>query len=125
MLRVGLVFLGSGIGGVLRYLFGGWAQRTFQASFPFGTVGVNVIGSFLIVVIMALGLEKGAISAETRIFLTTGVMGGLTTYSTFNYETARFFEERAYGLGLLNVGVTLASCWIAAALGLMVARWLT
>ncbi len=125
MLRLLLVVLGSGVGGGLRYLFGGWAQRVFGSSFPFGTLGVNVIGSFLITVIMHLGLNKGLLSAEVRLFLTTGIMGGLTTYSTFNYESMRFFEEGAYAMGLLNMGVTVISCLLAALLATVALRWLT
>lgn len=125
MNRLLLVCLGSAIGGGLRYLFGGWAQRAFGSTFPLGTLGVNVVGSFLIVTIMHIGFGKGVISPELRIFLTTGVMGGLTTYSTFSYETMRFFEEGAYGMGLLNVGVTLLACFLAAAVGMVVGRWLT
>ncbi len=116
---------GSAVGGGLRYLFGGWAQRVFGATFPFGTLGVNLIGSFLITVIMHLALDKGLLSAEVRILLTTGVMGGLTTYSSFNYETMRFFEQGAWGLGALNVGVTVVGCLLAALAALLALRWLT
>jgi CrcB protein len=125
VLRLFLVVLGSGVGGGLRYLFGGWAQRAFGSSFPFGTLGVNVIGSFLITIIMHLGLNKNLLSPEVRLFLTTGIMGGLTTYSTFNYETMRYFEEGAYAMGLLNMGVTVLSCLLAAALATAALRWLT
>lgn len=125
MKRLLLVMLGSAVGGGLRYLFGGWAQRVFGSGFPFGTLGVNVIGSFLIMIIMHLGLNKGVMSADVRLLLTTGVMGGFTTYSSFNYETMRFLEQRAYGLGLLNVGATLLSCLLAAMAANLVIRWLT
>jgi CrcB protein len=122
--RLLLVFVGSGVGGALRYLFALWVQRSLRTSFPLWTLGVNVIGSFLIMIIMHLGLEREVISPEVRILLTTGVMGGFTTYSAFNYETVRFFEERAIGMGLLNVGVTVVACLIAGALGIGVSRWL-
>jgi len=125
MKRLLLVVLGSGIGGGLRYLFGGWAQRAFGSAFPFGTLGVNLIGSFLIMIIMHLGVQKAVISPELRILLTTGVMGGFTTYSTFNYETMRFFEERAYGMGLLNIGATVVTCLVAALAATALIRWLT
>ena len=124
MYRLALVFVGSGVGGALRYAFGGWVQRAFGSAFPLGTLGVNVIGSFLIMIVMHLGLTRGVISPEVRILLTTGVMGGLTTYSTFNYETMRFFEERAIGMGLLNIGVTVAACLTAALAATALCRWL-
>ena len=71
---------------------------------------------------MHLGLEKGMISADLRVVLTTGVMGGFTTYSSFNFETMRLFQEGSPGLGLANVGVTLAGCLITGGLGLLVGR---
>jgi fluoride exporter len=121
--RLLLVCLGSGLGGGLRYLFTLWTLRVFGPGFPFGTLGVNVVGSFLILLLTHLGL-KGHVSTEMRLFLTTGVLGGLTTYSTFSYETLRLFEERGLALGLLNVAVTVLACLLAATLGLLVARWL-
>jgi CrcB protein len=99
-------------------------QRSFGTSFPLGTLGVNVIGSFLIMILMHLGLTRGVISPDVRILLTTGVMGGLTTYSTFNYETMRFFEEGAAGMGLLNIGLTVLSCLLAALAATALSRWL-
>jgi CrcB protein len=122
--RLLLVFVGSGVGGALRYLFALWVERAFRTSFPLWTLGVNVIGSFLIMIIMHLGLDRGAISPEVRILLTTGVMGGFTTYSAFNYETVRFFEAHAIGMGLLNIGVTVVACLVAGALAVGLIRWL-
>jgi fluoride exporter len=125
MKRLLLVVLGSGIGGGGRYLFSTVAHKALGSAFPYGTLGVNVIGSFLITAVMYLGLEKGILSVDTRIFLTTGVLGGFTTYSAFNYETMQLFERRAFGLGLLNMGVTLVSCLLAAALAGALVKWLT
>ena len=124
MARLFLVVLGSGFGGGLRYLFDLWAQRSFGPGFPFGTLGVNLIGSFLVTILMHLGLEKGSLSPDIRILLTTGVMGGFTTYSAFNHETMRFFADGAYRMGLLYIGVTLISCLVAAALAMLALRWL-
>jgi fluoride exporter len=117
-----LVCIGGAAGSGLRYLFGGLALRLLGAGFPWGTLGVNVIGSFLMVLIMQLGLHKGLMSLELRLLLTTGVMGGFTTYSAFSYETLHFFQQRAYGLGLLYMAATLIGCLLAALLALLVAR---
>jgi CrcB protein len=116
------VCLAGGAGTGARYLLGGWAQRAFGPAFPYGTTMINVIGSFLIVIIMHLGLERGAISADLRVILTTGVMGGFTTYSTFNYESIRFLQQGAWGLAALNVAVTVVGCLLAGGLGLICAR---
>jgi CrcB protein len=116
------VCLGGAVGTGARYLLGGWAQRALGAGFPYGSTIINLIGSFLIVVIMHLGLERGAISADLRVVLTTGVMGGFTTYSSFNYESIRFLQEGAVGLAALNVAVTVVGCLLSGGLGLVCAR---
>jgi CrcB protein len=122
VIRFLLVCLGGAAGTGARYLFGLGAQRLAGGGFPYGTVGVNLLGSFLIVVIMQLGLMKQTISPDLRVILTTGVMGGFTTYSAFNYETVQFFRTGAVGLAFLNLGVTLVGCLLAAGLGFLVAR---
>ncbi|HET6148111.1 MAG TPA: CrcB family protein [Polyangia bacterium] len=122
MMRFLLVCLGGAAGTGARYLFGLGAQRLTGGGFPYGTIGVNLIGSFLIVVIMQLGLMKGTLSPDARVILSTGVMGGFTTYSAFNYETMQFLRTGATGLAALNVGVTLVGCLLAAGLGFLVAR---
>ena len=75
-----------------------------------------------------LGVEDGVIRGVTttmeRLMLTTGVMGGFTTYSTFNYETMEYLREGAFWLAGLNVAATLLLCLLAGALGLALARWL-
>jgi CrcB protein len=116
------VCLGGAAGTAARYLMGLGAQRVFGTAFPWGTLAVNVIGSFLITVIMVLGLEKQMITADTRVVLTAGVMGGFTTYSSFNFEMMRFFREGAVGMGLVYMGVTLAGCLAAGAAGLLASR---
>jgi CrcB protein len=125
MNRLLIVFVGSGVGGCARYLFGGWVQKTFGELFPYGTIAINALGSFLIVVIVYLGIHTDSIGADARLALTTGLMGGFTTYSTFNYETISFFERGALFFGALNVVITVAVCLLAGALGLWFSRWLT
>jgi len=118
------VCLGSALGGGARYLISQAALVLFGPVFPFGTLAANVIGSFLISLIMHVGLESTLISAATRIFLTTGVMGGLTTYSTFNYETMGYLRDGEWLIGALNLGGTVVSCLVAGGLGLAIGRWL-
>ena len=97
-MRFWLVCLGGAVGTGARYLLGTWAARTFGPAFPVGTLMINVIGSFLIVIVMSLSLQRGIIPADVRLVLTTGVMGGFTTYSSFNYETLRLFADGSRGL---------------------------
>jgi CrcB protein len=85
---------------------------------------VNVVGSFLLGAIMHIGLATALMSPGLRLVLATGVMGGFTTYSTFNHETIEYLREGAFALAGLNVAVTLLLCLLAGALGLVSARWL-
>jgi CrcB protein len=121
-MRFLLVCLGGAAGTGARYLFGGWAQRTLGAGFPYGTLIINAVGSFLLVVIMHLSLETGAISPDARAIFGTGVMGGFTTYSTFNYETFRMIQQGSFGMGALYLAATVVGCLGAGALGLVLAR---
>ena len=119
------VCLGGAAGTGARYLISGWALSVLGTSFPWGTLAVNVIGSFLIGAIMHVGLTTQVLSPMLRMALTTGVMGGFTTYSTFNYETTELLREGATSLALANLAVTLAVCLVTGFLGLAVGKWLT
>jgi fluoride exporter len=120
--RLAWVCLGSALGGGARYLISLGALRVLGSSFPYGTLAVNVIGSYLIGLIMHLGLETAIISPTARIFLTTGVMGGLTTYSAFNYETLQLANEGDWPLALGNIAATVLACLVAGVLGLATGR---
>ena len=122
MTRVILVALGGAIGSVARYGVGALAAQLLGSTFPWGTLLVNLSGSFLIAVVMHVALAGTAISLELRIFLSTGIMGGYTTYSSFNYETFALINQRAYGLAGLNVAATVVGCFLAGMLGLAAGR---
>lgn len=123
MYRFLLVCIGGAVGTGARYLIATLAPRVFGTSFPFGTLAVNVIGSFLLGAIMQAGLTTTLLSPTLRLVLATGVMGGFTTYSTFNYETLELLREGAAGLAALNVAATLGVCLLAGACGATAARW--
>lgn len=114
--------LGSGLGGGARHLVSVWMTAHFGPAFPWGTVTVNVVGSFLVAVVMQLSLSTTTISPEMRLLLTTGFMGGFTTYSAFNYETLQFLDDGNWSMGALNVGATLLACLLAAGLGVALVR---
>jgi fluoride exporter len=124
MSRFLLICFGGALGTGARYLLSGWVLRSLGAGFPLGTLSVNVIGSFLLAVIMHVGLTTGMLSPDARLVLGTGVMGGFTTYSTFNYETMQYMQEGAFGLAALNVAVTLVACLAAGGLGIVLGRWI-
>jgi len=120
--RLVWVCVGSALGGGARYLISLAALRLLGSSFPYGTLTVNVIGSYLIGLIMHVSLETSAIPPIVRIFLTTGVMGGLTTYSTFNYETLQLANEGDWRFAIGNVAATVLVCLAAGVVGLATGR---
>ena len=122
MERFILICLGGAIGTGLRYLTSGLAARWLGADFPYGTLIVNVVGSFLIGLIQQIGTESLLIPDTTRLFLTVGIMGGLTTYSSFSYETVRLAQIGAWGQAWINVLVTTALCLSVCFLGIAVGR---
>jgi fluoride exporter len=119
-----MVCLGGAVGTAARYLMGVSIQAAFGPSFPVGTLAVNLVGSFLVSMLMVLGADKGLISTPLRIVLCTGVIGGFTTYSSFNFETMRLLQQGAVGLGLLNLGVTVVGGLVMGTLGFFAGRLL-
>ena len=125
MARFFWICLGGAVGTGARYLLSGWLLRVAGAAFPWGTLTVNILGSFVLGLLMEVSRTTGLPSPTLRLALTTGLLGGFTTYSSFNYETLRLFQEDAWLLGALNLGGTVAACLIAGVLGLFAGRLLT
>lgn len=113
-----IVALGSGIGGFLRYSISDIVYKYSPSLFPYGTLFVNILGSFLLGFVLFYLDAVKLISAEMRLFLTVGLCGGLTTFSTFSYETVKLIQDSEYLLAgtnvLLNVFVTLLAVLLAA-----------
>ncbi len=122
MERFLFICLGGAIGTGLRYLTASLAVRWLGVDFPYGTLIVNVVGSFLIGLIQQVGTTSLLIPETTRLFLTVGIMGGLTTYSSFSYETLRLAQIGAWGQAWINVLVTTAVCLGVCFLGIVVGR---
>jgi CrcB protein len=124
MTRYLWICFGSAVGGGIRYLVSGWTQRALGPSFPYGTLAVNLVGSFLLSAFMYGSIEATWISPTMRLALATGVLGGFTTYSTFNYETTKYLHDGAWWLAGANVTITVLGCLVASFLGWIAARWL-
>lgn len=120
------ICLAGALGTGLRYLVQQWASARLGTAFPYGTLIVNVAGCLLMGFIMQLALQASALPATVRLSLTTGFLGGLTTYSSFNFETTQLLQasERRGALlcALLNLGGTLVLCFGAGLLGWALAR---
>ena len=105
------VAVGAAAGGVSRYYLSFAVQQRLGATFPWGTLLINVTGSLLLGFLMRYALATPGVSAEMRLLLTTGFCGGYTTFSTFSYETAMLLEdgqyERAAAYALASVIVAL------------------
>jgi CrcB protein len=122
--RLLLICVGGALGTGFRYVISGAMVQWFGLGFPYGTLAVNLLGSFLIGVIQEVGTTSLLIPDTTRLFLTVGIMGGLTTYSTFSYETVRLMESAAWHQAWINVVVTPTSCLTSCVLGIAVGRLL-
>ncbi|MDQ6799409.1 MAG: fluoride efflux transporter CrcB [Acidobacteriota bacterium] len=117
-----LVCLGGAIGTAARYLTALWVPTILGTAFPYGTLIVNTVGSFLIAFIMHAAGSTELLTPNLRAMLTTGVLGGFTTYSTFNYETSEYLREGAWLIATANIFLTVAICLAAGFAGLAAAR---
>jgi CrcB protein len=109
-------------GGLTRYYLSGWIYSLLGRSFPYGTLAVNIIGAYLIGLIMELGLRSTLIPDSLRLGLTVGFMGGLTTFSTFSYETYTLLEEGSFIAAFTNVLASVAVCLLFTWLGIITVR---
>ena len=124
MTRFLWICFGSAAGGGARYLLSGWMMKVLGTAFPYGTLAVNVLGSFLLAALMVVGIESTMMSSTVRLALTVGVMGGFTTYSTFSYETMKYLQDGAWGIAVGNVLVTVVACLVGCGLGWAGTKWL-
>ncbi len=116
------VALGGALGSVARYGVASWIQARTGSGFPLGTLVVNLSGSLLLGLVLRYALETPAITPEVRALLTTGVLGGYTTFSTFTYETAALLEEGDWRRATLYVGLSVVASLAGAFLGFAGAR---
>ena len=122
MTRFALICLGGAVGTGARYLLGGVVARWAGPEFPYGTLLINVLGSFLIGVVQQVGLTSLLIPDTLRLVLAIGVMGGFTTYSSFSYETIRLLEAGSWLAASVYVVLTTALCLACCVAGLSLGR---
>ncbi|PLX86849.1 MAG: fluoride efflux transporter CrcB [Desulfuromonas sp.] len=119
-----IVYLGlfGGLGCIARYLVSGWTYQLFGRSLPYGTLVVNLIGTFMLGLLMEAALRSSFLSPELRIGLTVGFLGGFTTFSTFSYETLRMLEDGNYWGSAVTILLNVLGCLMAGSLGIYLAR---
>lgn len=120
-LSIGLL---GAMGCLARYFLSGWVYGIFGRFFPYGTFVVNIIGAFLIGLIMEIGLRSTLIPPTLRVGLTVGFLGGLTTFSTFSYETFRLLEDGEFLIASTNVLLSVLVCLTFTWVGIYTARYL-
>jgi fluoride exporter len=124
MTRFIWICFGGAVGTGARYLLGGFVARVAGPEFPYGTLLINVLGSFLIGVVQQVGLSTLMIPDTLRLVLAVGVMGGFTTYSSFSYETVKLVETGSWGAAGAYVVFTTTLCLVGCVMGLSLGRML-
>jgi CrcB protein len=122
MQRLFWVCLAGAVGAGTRYLISLWAGHRVGDSFPFGTLIVNVTGCFLMGLVMQASVNISGFPLTLRAALTSGFLGGLTTYSAFAYESTKLAQDGARAGAVVNVGLTTVACLVAVVLGLAAGR---
>jgi len=125
MMNIMVIGIGGAVGAILRYLISGYVQQlTRSVGFPYGTLAVNVLGCFIIGALFYLADTHGVFSSQTRSFIFIGVLGGLTTFSTFGNETMVLFRDAEHGLALANIAANVLLCLGSVWLGRVTAFWI-
>jgi len=127
-MKIAFIAVGGGVGAVLRYGLAGWAQGLAAASlatFPIGTLAVNLLGCLLIGCGAAAFAEPGIVREEYRLLLLVGLLGGFTTFSTFGLETFELLRERQWAWAAAYVGLSNVGGIAAVIVGYRAVAWIT
>lgn len=119
-----VVFLGAGIGGIFRHAVNMGAARLLGYGFPFGTLAVNVLGSVVMGLLTEFFVLRSGLPQELRLFLTTGLLGGFTTFSTFSLDAVTLWEREQWGIATGYIAISLVLSMAGLFAGLMLIRLL-
>ncbi len=117
-----LVFVGGGLGALARYWLSGAVHRLAGATFPYGTLVVNVTGCFLIGMLMAAFEDRFLVAPSLRLFLVIGILGGFTTFSSFSFETISLLRDGEVLMALWNVAGSILLCLGATYAGVLTGK---
>ena len=118
------IAMGGALGAMARFAMSHQAYQFFGRDFAWGTLSVNVLGSFFMGFVAILLVEKFAVSTEWRAFIMVGFLGAFTTFSTFSYETMQYIEIGEMNKAILNIAVSVITCLVAVWLGLLAGKQL-
>jgi CrcB protein len=118
------IALFGALGCLSRYFVSGWVYGLLGRSFPYGTFVVNIVGAFIIGLLMEFGIRSALIPPTIRIGMTVGFLGGLTTFSTFSYETFRLLEDGEFTIAFINALLSVLVCLVFTWAGIIAARQL-
>ncbi|HEY9018021.1 fluoride efflux transporter CrcB [Thiomicrospira sp.] len=116
------IALGGALGAVSRFALSHQTYIWLGRDFAWGTLAVNLIGSFMIGLLTILLINKFAVSAEWRAFLIVGFLGSFTTFSTFSFETMQYIQTGELNKAMLNIVVSVVGCLIAVWIGLVAGK---
>ena len=117
-----LVFLGGGLGACSRYLISQFANAKWGVDFPVGTLIANIVGCFIIGIFMAAITERYIINPNWRLLIVVGFIGGLTTFSSFSYESLQLLQDGGLNLAMVNILTNMVFGFTATWLGMLVVK---
>jgi len=117
-----VIFVGGGLGASARYWLSGLLYEKWGTAFPYGTLAVNILGCLAIGILMSSTEERFLASPQLRLFLTIGILGGFTTFSSFSYETIAMVRDGEFFYGSLNVMTSVFSCLIGTWIGIQIGK---
>lgn len=123
MTKILAIGMGGFVGALLRYTISGWIYSFSDSNFPSGTLAVNIIGAFILGLVVGLA-ERYIMHPNLKLFLTIGVLGAFTIFSTFSYETIMLLQVSSYLKAFLNVSLSVLFGLAAAFLGLAAGKTL-
>lgn len=123
MNQVVAIAIGGALGALSRYWVVGLASRLFERNFPYGTLAVNILGSFLIGIGYILIVERLHIASEWHAVLMVGFIGAFTTFSTFSLETVSLLQEGRFTVALMYIFSSVLICLLATAAGMLLTKY--
>lgn len=120
--KILLLGVGGFVGSNLRYWISTWSVQLFGATMPYGTFIVNAVGSFILGFLTIYGTEVIQLDPRMRLLIGTGMMGALTTFSTFSFETFMLIRQSKYFLALINIGANVLVALLAVYIGFIIAK---